>query len=121
MAKTQLVVQNIGGVVVVNFGEISILETQAIEAIGRQLYELVDQQAQRKILLNFSKVRLLSSSMLGVLIEFRKKAQAIKGRVAICSLKGELHKAFKITRLDKLFDFYEDEESALNSFGVYTT
>lgn len=120
MAETQLVVQNIGGVVVVGIGSASILEAQTIESLGRQLYELVDDQARRQILLDFSHVRFLSSSMLGVLVSLQKKAQAIKGQVVICSLRPNLRESFKITRLDKLFKFYEDEESALNSFGVYT-
>ena len=120
MTESQLVVQNIGGVVVANFTDASILDAQAIESIGQQLYELVDEKAQRKILLDFSRVRFLSSSMLGVLISLQKKAQAIKGQVAICSLIPDLKKPFKITHLDKLFKFYDDEEEALNSFGVYT-
>ena len=121
MAEAQLVVQNIGGVMVADFTDASILDAQAIEAIGRQLYELVDDQARRKILLDFSRVRFLSSSLLGVLISLQKKSQAIKGQVAICSLRPDLKKPFKITHLDKLFKFYDEEEDALNSFGVYTT
>ena len=121
MTESQLVVQNIGGVVVANFTDASILDAQAIEAIGLQLYELIDEQAQRKILLDFSRVRFLSSSLLGVLISLRKKAEAIKGQVAICGLRKDLKKPFKITHLDKLFKFYDEEEEALNSYGVYTT
>lgn len=120
MTETQLVVQNIGGVVVANFKDTSILDTQAIEAVGLQLYELVDNQAHRKILLDFTRVRFLSSSMLGVLISLQKKARAIKGQVAICGLRADLKKPFTITHLDKLFKFYDEEEDALNDFGVYT-
>ena len=121
MPEPNLVVQNIGGVVVVNFADASILDGPAIESLGKRLYELVDQQAQRKILLDFSKVRHISSSLLGVLIQLQKKSGAIHGRVAVCSLRPELQKVFKITRLEKLFSFYEGEEPALNSFGVFTT
>ncbi len=120
MTEAQLVIQNIGGVVVVNFGGASILDAQTIETIGRQLYELVDKQAQRKIVLDFSQVKSLSSSLLGVLVSLRNKAKAIKGQVAITGLRPELRKPFKITRMDKFFRFFEDEDSALNSFGVKT-
>ena len=121
MAEAQIVVQNIGGVVVASFSGASILDAQTIEAVGNQLYELVDDQAQRKILLDFSHVRFLSSSLLGVLISLQKKSQTIKGEVTICSLRDDLRKPFKITHLDKLFKFYDNEEDALKSFGVYTT
>ncbi|KKL57020.1 hypothetical protein LCGC14_2239560, partial [marine sediment metagenome] len=79
----------------------------------------VDEQAQRKLLLDFSRVKFLSSAMLGVLISLQKRSAGIKGRVVICGLRPELHKVFKITRLDKLFDFYDNETEALGSFGVY--
>jgi len=120
MAEAQLLVQNIGGVVVVSFSSVAILDGPTIEAVARQLYTLVDDQAQRKILLDFSEVKFLSSSLLGVLIGLQKKAGAIKGRVVIAGLRPSLHRVFKITRLEKLFDFYEAEEPALNSFGVFT-
>lgn len=116
----QLVVQNIGDVVVVNFGDTAILDGLTIDAITRSLLDLVDNQARRKILLDFSRVRFLSSSMLGVLIRLQKRIGAINGRLAILGLRPELHKVFKITRLDKLFNFYNDEQDALNSFNAPT-
>jgi len=57
--------------------------------------------------------------ILGVLIRLRKRAEAIHGRVVICGLRPELHKVFKISKLDRLFDFYSNEEEALKSFDVY--
>ena len=120
MTEVQLVVHSIHDVVVVNLGESTILDGTTIESIGKQLYVLVDEQAQRKVLLNFSRVKFLSSMMLGVLIRLQKRSAAIKGRVVIVGLRPDLHKVFKITRLEKLFDFYGDEKDALSSFGVYT-
>ncbi len=119
MAEAQLVVQEISGVTVANLASASILDGSAVDAIGKQLFDLVDNQARRKILLDFSRVKFLSSSMLGVLIRMQKQAQAIKGRVAILGLRPDLHKVFKITRLDRLFDFYEKEDDAMRSFGVF--
>ncbi len=118
MAEPNLVIQNIGGVVIVNFGGSSILDAQLIEALGQRLYELVDQQAHRKLVLDFSKVQFLSSSVLGVLIKLQKKSAAIGGKVVLCGLKPELHKVFKISRMDRLFSFCADEGQALGSFGA---
>ena len=90
------------------------------EPLAEELYDLVDNRAIRKLVLDFSKVKFLSSSALGVLITLRKKADEIKGKVVMCSMKPEIRKIFKITNLEKLFDFYENEERALNYFGVST-
>lgn len=120
MNEVQLIVQEIGGVTIANFGSSSILEGAAVDALGRQLLDLVENQARRKILLDFSRVRFLSSTMLGVLLSMRKQLAAIKGRMAICGLRPELRRVFKVSKLEKLFEFYDKEEQALNSFGVYT-
>lgn len=86
MAEAQLVIQNIGGVTVVDFSDAAILDGPTIASVGRRLYELTDEQAQRKILLVLSQVKFFSSSMLGVLINLHKKSATIKGRVAIAGL-----------------------------------
>ena len=118
MAEAQLVVQNIGGVTVVDFADAAILDGPTIESVARRLYELTDDQAQRKILLVLSQVRFLSSSMLGVLINLHKKSATIKGRVAIAGMRPDLRKVFKITRTEKLFEFHDDEEAAMKAFGL---
>ena len=121
MAGGKLHIQTIGGVTIVNFTEASILDAAVISAIGEQLYELVDQQDRRKLVLDFEKVRFLSSQALGVLINLRKKVDAAKGTLLLCAMRPELLKLFKISNLHKLFKFHDNEEQALNSFGVYTS
>lgn len=116
----RLLIQSFRDVTVVNINDASILDTAQVQQIGEELYDLIDARAIRKIVLDFSKVKFLSSSALGVLITLRKKSDEIKGKVLLCGMKPELRKLFKITNLEKLFDFYENEERALNYFGVST-
>ncbi|MGQ9650435.1 MAG: STAS domain-containing protein [Phycisphaerae bacterium] len=118
MTKANLVIQSIREVTVVNFEDSSILDTLQIQTIGSALYDLVDNRNCRKLILDFSKVRFLSSSALGMLITLRKKAAAIKGELGICAMRDDLRKVFTISRLDQLFNFYKNEEEALNAFGV---
>lgn len=120
MAAGKLFIQGVRDVTVVNFAETSIVDTQVIQQVAEELYALVDQQARRKIVLDFDKVRFLSSSALGVLITLRKKADQIKSKVVLCNMREDLKKVFKITRLDKMFEFYDSEEKALGVFGVST-
>ncbi len=118
--NARLLIQSFRDVTVVNFSDSSILDTAQVQQIGDQLNELIDNRAIRKLILDFSKVKFLSSSALGVLITLRNKSNEIKGKVVLCSLRPDLRKIFKITNLDKLFDFHENEERALNSFGIST-
>ena len=120
MAAAELVVQKIKDVTVVNFQDSSMLEAHRIEQIAQQLYHLVDDENRRKMVLDFTGVKFLSSTALGVLINLQKKAAGAKGEVVICGLRDELGKIFKITNLNKLFKFHPDEESALQYLGVFT-
>jgi len=116
----RLLIHPIRDVTIVNFNETTILDTVQVEQIGEQLYDLVDKRDRKKLILDFSSVRLLSSSALGVLITLHGKAGKIKGRVVLCGLREELMKMFKITKLHKLFTFCDDEEQALAAFGLTT-
>ncbi len=120
MADSRLLIHPIRDVTVVTVNDSSVLDTLQVQQVGDELYNLVDNKAVRKMVLDFGKVQFLSSSALGVLITLRKKAEAIKARIIICGMRPELMKVFKITRLDKMFEFKDTEEQALSVFGVST-
>ena len=121
MGRADLVVQDIGGVTVVELNDATILNAPVIENLAHSLYELVDSRGRRNIVLDFSNVKTISSSLLSVLVTLERKVRAIKGRMVISGLREELLKPFKITQLDKMFVFYEDQSAALGSFGVRIT
>ena len=117
---SELIVYQIKDATVVTFQKSSVLDTLEIEQIGKALDDLVDTRNRQKLILDFAKVEFLSSSALGVLITLRNKATAIRGKVVICGIRPQLMEAFKITRLDKLFDFHDSESAALAAFGITT-
>ena len=88
--------------------------------ISEELNHLVETQHQQKLLLDFMKVKFLSSSALGILVTLRKKVDANKGDLVICGMNPELRKVFKITNLEKLFKFADDEPSAMALLGATT-
>ncbi len=119
--KANLVTQHFKDVTVVTVNDTALLDAAGINHLGQDLFGLVDRQARRKIVLDFASVKFLSSSALGMLLHLRNKATAIKGVVVLCGIRPELHKIFKITNLNKLFQFFDTEEEALNFFGIATT
>jgi len=116
-SESRLLIHQIGDVTVVNFQDASILDTLLIQRIAEELYSLVDLKARRKIVLDFGTVKFLASQTIGVMLNLQKKSKSIKGKVVICSMKSEIHKVFKITGLDKIFEFYPDEEKAILSIA----
>jgi anti-sigma B factor antagonist len=114
--RSRLEVEDAGDVAVVNFKDKKILDEQNIQAIGDDLFRLVDEQQRRKILLNFGNVEFLSSAALGKLITLNRKVQAVKGKLVLCGISKEIREVFEITKLDKLFVIKGDEEAAIQAF-----
>lgn len=116
-SDSKLIVRDVDGTTVVSFREEAILDTMTIQRIGDELDRLVEAQRRRNIILDFSAVRFLSSAALGVLLSMRKKSQAIDTEVMISSLRPELFKIFQVTRIDKLFQFFDSTEEAVSALS----
>jgi anti-sigma B factor antagonist len=114
--RRRLEVEQIGDVTVVNFIDRKILDQQNIQIIGEQLFSLVEEDACRKLLLNFGNVEFLSSAALGKLITLNNKLQTGKGRLILCNIDPQIHKVFEITKLDKFFNIQKEEQTALQAF-----
>ncbi len=119
MPASNLLIEDYAGVTLVTFNESSLLDAAVIEQLGRDLYRLVDEQDRRKVVLDFSNVKFLSSRTLGILLNLHKKAAGIRGEVVLSGLRSELKKVFTITSLDKVFKFFPNDAAAMKSVGVY--
>lgn len=117
-AQSKLLVQSIRDVVIVDFVSKQIRELSEIEKIGDALYDLVDNRNATKLIIDFSKVQVLSSQALGVFVKLREKVRRAEGRMVLCGVSRDLHHLFKISCLARVFDFCHGEEAALASFGV---
>jgi anti-sigma B factor antagonist len=118
MSKIQrLKVEQKSGVTVVNFLDKRILDEPTIQAIAEQLFSLVDDSGKRELILNFSNVEYLSSAALGKLINLHKKLQGVQGRLAMCHVIPQIFEVFAITKLDKIFKIFPDEDAALEFFA----
>jgi anti-anti-sigma factor len=117
--ENELLVQTYRDVTVVSFQNISVLDSANIEALGRNLLDLVEKQDTRKLVLEFTAVRFMSSQALGVLLQLKRAMDPLKGQVIIAGIRPELHKVFKITNLHKLFVFHDTLDKALGEFNVF--
>ncbi len=117
--ENELLVQPYRDVTVVSFQNLSVLDSANIEALGRNLLELVEKHDTRKLVLEFTAVRFMSSQALGVLLQLKKAMDPLKGKIVIAGIRPELYKVFKITNLHKLFTFHDDLDKALAEFNVF--
>lgn len=105
------------GVHVVQFLDRKILDESNIIEIANQLFDLVDKNKGIKLLLNFSNVQYLSSTVLGKLITLNTRVSEDRGKLVLCCIRPQILEVFKITKLTKLFDIVEDEATGLAHFA----
>ena len=69
----QLTVEQESGVTIISFRDTPVLDTMAIQHLGRHLYEIVESSPKRYVVLDFDGVTFLSSQTLGVLLTLRRQ------------------------------------------------
>jgi len=115
--KKRITTEARGDVTIVNFTDRKILDDNNIQEIGEELFDLVDKHYKIKLLLDFDNVEYLSSAALGKLITLNKKVAEEDGDLKLCGIRPQIYEVFKITKLNKLFDIYEDQDRALKRFN----
>src|SRR5262245_27996992 len=104
--NSSLIVEEVEGVLTASFRDSSILDALAIQRIARDLYELIDKHPRANLVLNFKDVRFFSSEALRLLLGLRAKVDKANSRLVLCCLRPDLERIFKLTTLDKLFQFF---------------
>lgn len=74
-----------------------------------------DEDAKPNIILNLSKVSMMDSSGLGVLVSSYTSVQKKGGKLILAGLGKGLQNLIAITKLTRVFDIYESEEEAIQS------
>jgi anti-sigma B factor antagonist len=103
------------GVVVVEVAKGEAVSANAQDFKNR-LLEFVE-NGKRKIAVDFSNVEYIDSSFLGSLVSVLKRITDSDGGVKVFGLAERVRGVFELTRLYKVFDIHDDEESAVKSFN----
>ena len=118
--QQRLLVEPVNEVTVVTFKDKKILDEVVIQEIGDALFDLVDKQYKTKLLLNFESVEYLSSAALGKLITLNKRIKEENGELKLCNIIPEIYEVFRITKLNRLFEIFDDMDQALRRFKKRT-
>jgi anti-anti-sigma factor len=106
--------QEIEGVCVCRFE--GSLDTDAADQLRTSLHHVME-SSEGPVVLNLEKVGFLSSVGLSALITFRQRLSAKNRKLALCGLSIPIHKLFKISCLDSVFDIVPSESEALSELG----
>ena len=106
---------NEGDAAIVTFRKKSISNVEEISAAAENISGFVEASHPKRVVFDFKDVKFFSSQVLGLLLETRAVLASYDGQVLISSINPQLHRVFKITNLDQVFNFFPDTESAVNA------
>ena len=111
-----VVTKDLNDVVIVGFLDRNILEEAYIQQIGDEISQIIEAANSPKLLINFANVEHLSSAALGTLITINTRIKKKDGQLRLCNIDPQIYEVFVITKLNKLFQIYDDLEKAIKSF-----
>ena len=102
---------------VIEFRTPSLMDSVQLEEIAKSLYRLVDEEDQRRIVMDFEKVTYLSSQAIGIVLQMNKKLSALKNsKLVLCGVGARLMELIKITRIDKILTIKHSQKEAVKVF-----
>jgi anti-sigma B factor antagonist len=113
-AKTGLAITREGNVAVASFTSSCLCDVEEIASAATRIRQYIETDQPRKMVFDFTGVKFFSSQVLGLLLEARAGLEPRGGEVAITSLSPQLERVFRITNLDKIFNFYPDKAAAVS-------
>jgi len=105
-----------------NNGEIAILDLNGKLLTGndagyyRDVFETLIKGGETKVILNFENLSMMDSTGLGELTRSYTSAKNKGGMVKLVHLTARIEDILSVTKLITVFDTYENEEEAVNSF-----
>ena len=91
-------------VAVVKFRDKKVMDPSRIEQMGKELLELLEDDENERLLINFDNVSFFSSAAINKLIVLEKQVRAKGGKLRLCNLRPEVRDLFSYTSLDQMFE-----------------
>ncbi len=103
-------------------GDVSILDVDGNIIIGESADTVGDTvrrhlaEGRRKILLNMAQVRWVDSRGIGELVAALVTVTREGGQIKLLKVKENVEELLAVTKVDTIFDIYDDELAALNDY-----
>ena len=104
-------------IAIVHFMATSISNPENITIARASIKDFIENNDPQNVIFDFENVKFFSSQVLGILLDIRAKLKDKGGKVVISAIDPQLHRVFKITNLDKIFDFFSDKTAAVDSLA----
>jgi anti-sigma B factor antagonist len=103
-------------------GEVNVVElagrfdTNTVPPVAAWLDQVTSTPGAR-VLVNLASTTFVDSTALATLVQALKRCQQLKGDLFLCGMRRPVYMIFELTRLDKAFNIFVDEEHAIKAFA----
>lgn len=71
-----------------------------------------------QVVVDLARLELIDSSGVAAIVSLFKRVRSLRGDVVIGSLTGQPAEIFRLLRLDRAFDVFDNRDAAIARFGV---
>jgi anti-sigma B factor antagonist len=116
-APTRIQVHDVDSVKVVRFNDRQLFDERTVREVAEQVaINLPSDGTPIRLILDFSDVSLISSTLLSKLILIQRRVDASRGKLRLCELSPVLQQVFRTSNLDRLFTIDRDQRTSLEAF-----
>lgn len=109
--------QKIGPLMVVEFNTASLMDPVVLQNAADSLYKMIDEEDQRQIIMDFTRVQYISSQAMGIILGMNKKLGALKNsKLILCGVGPKLMELLKLTRVDRVLTIKPTQKEAIAIF-----
>jgi len=111
--KTRIFAEVTGEQAVVHFISTHVRELSDAQRISDEVEEIAYNNRINLVVINFSRLKQMTSSFLGRLIALHKSLTQAGIQLRLCAMSKNVEKAYRICKLEKVIPLYKSEKKAL--------
>ena len=103
---------------VISFKEKHLFDERTVKEVSDQIAaSLPNDGSPINLILDFSDVALISSSLLSKMILLQRRIELTRGKLRLCELSSVIESVFRTSNLDRLFKIDRDRRASIEAFG----
>jgi anti-sigma B factor antagonist len=108
---------DVNGVQVVRFFDRQLFDERTVREVADQILAALPNDGNPiRLVLDFTDINLVSSTLLSKLILLQRRVSASGGKLRLCELSPVIQQVFRTANLDRLFSIDRDQRTALDTF-----
>ncbi|WP_337177785.1 STAS domain-containing protein [Paludisphaera sp.] len=112
----RITISEVDGVKVVRFLDRQLFDERTVREVADQIADRLPNDGKPiRVVLDFTGVGLISSTLLSKLILLQRRVDGTQGKLRLCELSPVLQQVFRTSNLDRLFGVDRDLRSSLET------